>query len=87
MAGEIPECRNSHWKEKPWACSPADSRIQLGALLPATKGIAMDIPGIAGCTWSHGWEGSPSTGIPGGGVLLSMVTGADIILGWILLGI
>lgn len=42
MAEEIPECRNSQWKEKAWACSPGDSRIQLGALLLATEGIAME---------------------------------------------
>lgn len=43
MAGEMPECRNSQWKEKPWACSPGDSRIHLGALLLAAEGIAMEL--------------------------------------------
>lgn len=83
MAEEIPECRNSQWKEKPWACSPGDSRIQLGALLLATEGIAMELaaPGaVAG-------RGHQPLCIPGGELLGSMVSGTDIILGWILLGI
>lgn len=83
MAWEIPECRNFHWKEKSWACSPGDSRIQLGALLLATEGIAveLDVPGAMAV------RGHQPLCIPGGGVLGSMVPGADLILGWILLRI
>lgn len=36
--GEISECRNSDYKEKPWARSPGDLRSQLGATLPAAEG-------------------------------------------------
>lgn len=37
VVGETSECRNSHYKEKPWARSAGDSRSQLGATLPTAE--------------------------------------------------
>lgn len=81
MAGETSECGNSHCKEKSWACSPGDCRIQLGALLPAAEGFAMELA-ATGAMAGRGHQC-----ISGGGVLGNMVTGTDIIPGWTLLGI
>lgn len=80
MAGETSECGNSHCKEKSWACSPGDCRIQLGALLPAAEGFARELT-ATGAMAGRGHQ------CISGGVLENMVTGTDIIPDWILLGI
>lgn len=83
MAGETSECGNSHCIEKSWACSPRDSRSQLGALIPAAEGFAMELA----VTGAMAGRGHQPLCISGGGVLGNIVTGTDIIPGWILLGI